>query len=124
MGEAGGEDVLGTASVITTAAAETVERWEAGFSADHNIVFAYQLLKIKPKGWKKDKKLVPSEFHHRKAFLDDDQNEVRTEDDVDGEREAVNHEDLESLGPKVKLRQVREVWVAVTSPKNTTQVTP
>lgn len=122
-GEAGGEVAPGTASVGTNAAVETMERWEAGFSADHDIIFAYQLLKIKPKGWSKDKKLVPIEFHHRKAFLDDDQGAAETEEEVDGEKEVVNYKDLEDLGSKADLRQVGEVWVVSHALKNTPQPT-
>lgn len=122
-GEAGGEVAPGAASVGANMAAERTERWEAGFNADHDIIFAYQLLKIKPKGWSKDKKLVPTEFHHRKAFLDDDQGVAISEEKVDGEKEVVTYQDLEDLGSKDDIKQVEEVWVVSHELKNTPQAT-
>ena len=120
-GEAGGEVAPGTAAVGIKAAVQTTERWEAGFSADHDIIFAYQLLKIKPKGWSKDKELVPVEFHHRKAFLDDSQAVEMAEAEVKGEKEAVTDNDLANLGSKVELKQVEGGWVAVPAPKSALQ---
>ncbi|KAL1858742.1 hypothetical protein Daus18300_009876 [Diaporthe australafricana] len=107
--EASGEVAPGKASIVTTAAVERMERWEAGFGVDHDIVVAYQLLKIGPKGWTKDRKLVVTEFHHRKAFLDDGQRAGMAEEGVDCEKEAVICKDLEDRGSKAELKQVGEV---------------
>lgn len=65
------------------------------FEAEGDIVFAYQLIKIKPKGWSKEKRFDVSEFQHRQAFLSE--KGESEEEDVDGQPEEFREEDLKDL---------------------------
>lgn len=64
------------------------------FESVGDIVFAYQLIKIKPKGWSKEKVFDVSEFKNRQAFLSD---EEKAKEEVDGEVDGFTKEDLEDL---------------------------
>ncbi|KAI8955495.1 hypothetical protein F4801DRAFT_529590 [Xylaria longipes] len=52
-------------------AASREKRGQLDFSSTSDIVFAYQLMRIAPKGWKQ-KRFKISEFHSAAAFLSDD----------------------------------------------------
>jgi len=68
-----------------------------GFEAEGDVIFAYQLMKIKPKGWTKDKLLKTSEYEHRQAFLSDSKSDTDQKvDEVEGEVDAVTRDDFES----------------------------
>lgn len=57
------------------------------FESENDIVFAYQLLRIKPKGRGKNRTIHIDEFHHRAAFLSDNvesDEEDSVEVDIDG----------------------------------------
>jgi hypothetical protein len=62
-----------------------------GFESQNDIVFAYQVVKIKPTGWK-GKRLAADEFKHRQQLLDDTAGEVDT---VEGDEDLLGEEDLE-----------------------------
>jgi hypothetical protein len=64
-----------------------------GFECANNIIFAYQLLRIRPKGWGKDKTIEIDEFQDDAAFLNDG-GEEEEEEDIDVERDAASLEDL------------------------------
>ncbi|KAF4447057.1 hypothetical protein F53441_9356 [Fusarium austroafricanum] len=66
------------------------------FESAGDIVFAYQLMKIKPKGWTKEKTLETSEYQTRQSFLKDGDN-IEEEAEVEVETESVTWEDLEEL---------------------------
>ena len=77
-----------------------------GFEADGDVVFAYQLLKIKPKGWSKDKGLKTSEYEHRQAFLGDGRSDTDLGvDEVEGEVDAVTRDDFESY-PNAQIVEI------------------
>lgn len=62
------------------------------FEAGNDIVFAYELLKIKPKGWGGEVEFEVKEYRNRKAFLSE---EERVPDEgVEGEMDVVGPEDL------------------------------
>ncbi|KAK5996022.1 hypothetical protein PT974_04445 [Cladobotryum mycophilum] len=50
-----------------------------GFAMEGDVIFAYQLIRITPKGWGKDKRLEVSEYHHHDAFLADGETEGENE---------------------------------------------
>lgn len=85
------------------------------FESESDVVFAYQLIKIKPKGWSKEKKLDVSEFQHHQAFLGDE-DEGKGKADVDGEPEGMTKEDLEELG-KAQVVGLSGAAVVYESPK-------
>ncbi|RSL42017.1 hypothetical protein CEP53_012424 [Fusarium sp. AF-6] len=90
----GGGEVSQEASVGINVATTKKERIADEFESDGDIVFAYQLMKITPKGWRKEKRLKMSEYQHRQAFLVD---EEEAEKKVEVEISEVAPEDLEEL---------------------------
>lgn len=76
------------------------------FEAENDIIFAYQLLKITPKGWSKNKKIELIEFQPRQAFLSDEEKEQR-DPKVDGEKDVLTVEDLKELGRFVETIEVK-----------------
>ncbi|KAK8008156.1 hypothetical protein PG991_010707 [Apiospora marii] len=101
------------ASAGAGAAAKNAARWEHSFSSDNDIVFAYQLIRIKPEGWNPDnRKLGWTEFQHRKAFLSDD-DKPSVEQGVRGEIEPVTSEDLGGMGSVAEVVEVEGAWVAI-----------
>ncbi|CAM1506096.1 Fc.00g057370.m01.CDS01 [Cosmosporella sp. VM-42] len=92
-GDVGGE-LSPEASVGIGAGASTRTSVGDEFEADGDVIFAYQLMKIKPKGWRKDKTFKMSEYQPRQAFLS---NESMEDDEVEVETGEVSSEDLEGL---------------------------
>ncbi|UKZ96463.1 uncharacterized protein TrAFT101_011252 [Trichoderma asperellum] len=72
-------------SVGAKAEAEAKASVSDGFEAANDIIFAYQLLRIKPKGWGKNTTLQTDDFRHKAAFLsdsdEDDEGGVEVETD-------------------------------------------
>ena len=85
---------LGPKPVRAGAGNQRKNRIAGEFEAEGDIIFAYQLVKIKPKGWSKEKTPRMNEHEHRQAFLGD---EERKEEDVESEIEAYTAEDLAVL---------------------------
>ncbi|KAI4621853.1 hypothetical protein J4E80_004226 [Alternaria sp. BMP 0032] len=82
-----------------------------GFEADGDVIFAYQLMKIKPKGWTKDKVLKTSEYEHRQAFLSDSKSDTDQKvHEVEGEADAVTRDDFESC-PDAQIIEIDGVTV-------------
>jgi hypothetical protein len=115
-GEVGGL-VSPDISLGTGAGVSKTRRIVDSFEAGGDVVFAYQLMKIKPKGWSKDKKFETSEYQHRQAFLEGGKSEVKV-DDVEGELETVTPEDFKDL-PKAQMETIGEVFVGYELPKPT-----
>ncbi|KAM0432872.1 hypothetical protein ACHAPT_004574 [Fusarium lateritium] len=90
----GGGEVSQEASVALKANTAKRERIADEFESDGDIVFAYQLMKITPKGWRKERRLKTSEYQHRQAFLGDEE-EVKEE--VEVEIGEIAPEDAEEL---------------------------
>lgn len=84
-----------------------------GFEADGDIIFAYQLMKIKPKGWTKTKKFTAMEYQHYHALLHDMKN---TRECVEGEIERLSLEDLEEL-PGAQIVENDGLSIVYESPK-------
>ncbi|KAM5347710.1 hypothetical protein ACJ41O_007534 [Fusarium nematophilum] len=91
--DAGGEATPGV-SVGVGVGLSQQERITDGFEAEGDRVFAYQLLKIKPKGWGKEKELKVSEYQTKQALLVD---EEKAEEEVDAEVSEVTWLDLDEL---------------------------
>lgn len=73
-----------------------------GFEAANDIIFAYQLLRIKPKGWGKNTTFKTDGFRHRAAFLSDSDED--DEEDIDVEIDEVaaiemEEKDTAAVGP-------------------------
>ncbi|KAM6527501.1 hypothetical protein FSOLCH5_003567 [Fusarium solani] len=111
----GGGEVSQEASAGLRATASKKERIADEFDSDGDIVFAYQLMKITPKGWGKEKTLKTSEYQHRQAFLSD---EEKTEEEVEAEIREVTWQDLEEL-MAVEVVDSAEARVAYPAPKGT-----
>jgi hypothetical protein len=90
-----GAEVVPEVSVGGGASVQRTNRITDEFESDGDIIFAYQLIKIKPKGWTKDKTFDISEYQHRQAFLSD--GEKKVEESVEGELEAFLAEDLKGV---------------------------
>ena len=93
----GGGEVSQEAGIGIKANAATTkrERITDEFESDSDIVFAYQLMKITPKGWRKEKRLKTSEYQHRQAFLQDEKE--AEEEEVEVEIGEVSPDDMEGL---------------------------
>ncbi|KND89142.1 hypothetical protein TOPH_06217 [Tolypocladium ophioglossoides CBS 100239] len=70
------------------------------FESGNDIIFAYQLMMIKPKGWTKEMKLVTSDFR-KHALLSDHGHEPEKE--VEAERGVLAPNDLEDSDGGVRL---------------------
>lgn len=70
------------------------------FESDNDIIFAYQLMMIKPKGWTKEKKIVTSDFR-KHALLSDGRDVL--EEKVEAERDILKPVDLKGLKSGVHL---------------------
>jgi hypothetical protein len=92
--EASGE-VVPEVSIGAGGGVQRTNRVADAFEADSDIIFAYQLIKIKPRGWSKEKTFKIEEYQHSQAFLGDDKN--IEDDDVDGELEVLDDEHLQGL---------------------------
>jgi hypothetical protein len=114
VGEVGGQ-VSPETSLGAGAGISKTRRIADGFEAEGDVVFAYQLMKIKPKGWSKEKKLETSEYQNHQAFLGDGKSEAKV-DDVEGEIEAVEAEDFKDL-PKAQTKTIDGVVVGYELPK-------
>lgn len=66
------------------------------FEAANNIIFAYQLLRIKPKGWGKNQTLQTEDFHHKEAFLGDG-DEEEEEGEIEMETDAATVDDVAKI---------------------------
>ncbi|KAK6359285.1 hypothetical protein TWF696_000447 [Orbilia brochopaga] len=91
--EAGGPAVV-PVSVGAGVGLEVKRKKDLRFQSETDIVFAYQLLRIAPKGWK-DKRIEMREHFIGAAFLSDkgpDQQDVEVEEDL------VEVDDLEGMG--------------------------
>ncbi|KAH8896422.1 hypothetical protein GQ53DRAFT_743583 [Thozetella sp. PMI_491] len=114
--ELGGQ-VAPEVSVGVKAGASGSSKGEIGFESGSDIVFAYQLIKIKPKGWGKDKKLVWDEFTNSKAFLSDGNAARPAEPEPEGELDSILEGDLKEL----KDTEIVEVGGAVVAFKPSKQ---
>lgn len=85
-----------------------------GFEADGDILFAYQVMKIKPKGWAKEKKFATMEYQHYQAFL---AAEEKKHKEVEGETEQISLEDLQEL-PGAQIVEVDGLCIVFESPKH------
>ncbi|KAF4984120.1 hypothetical protein FZEAL_613 [Fusarium zealandicum] len=110
-----GGEVAPEASVGAGAGASSSRRIADEFEADGDIVFAYQLIKIKPKGWTKEKRLETSEYQHRQAFLSD---EEEADEKIEVEADDVTWEDLKEL-KAAQVVDCDEARVAFSTPKGT-----
>lgn len=70
------------------------------FEAGGDIIFAYQLLKLKPKGWTKQKTLSMTEFQPKQAFLGSDESR---DEKVEAESDTLELDDLEEAGSGVHM---------------------
>lgn len=71
------------------------------FEAVNDIIFAYQLLRIKPKGWGKNTTLKTDGFHHKAAFLSDSDEDDEGEVDVEIDEMTagvMDKEDIAAMG--------------------------
>ncbi|KAL6353450.1 hypothetical protein LRP88_13942 [Fusarium phalaenopsidis] len=93
----GGGEISQEASIgiKANAAATKKERIVDEFESDSDIVFAYQLMKITPKGWRKEKRLKTGEYQHRQGFLQDEKE--AEEEEVEVEIGEVSPDDMEGL---------------------------
>ena len=73
--------------------AKAESRLSDGFESGNDIIFAYQLLRIKPKGWGKNQTLDIDEFHDKAAFLGDDEGNEE-EEQVQVEKDTATTEVL------------------------------
>lgn len=103
--EAGAEVAPG-ASVGGRVGASQTKTISQGFEAEGDIIFAYQLLKISPKGWGKDKTFVGTEYQPRQAFLSSEEGASPEDAPVEGELDSVSAEDLEGFGSAVQILKV------------------
>ncbi|KAH0559858.1 hypothetical protein GP486_003623 [Trichoglossum hirsutum] len=102
--------VTPSASVGGSIDASTETSSSSGFESANDIVFAYQLLRIKPKGWRK-KTLQVSEFQPKAAFLSDKDN---SEDEpVVVEKDLVSAADLIELQNGIELQDEKRKLVYV-----------
>ncbi|KAH6972981.1 hypothetical protein BKA56DRAFT_593102 [Ilyonectria sp. MPI-CAGE-AT-0026] len=85
-----------------------------GFEADGDIIFAYQVMKIKPKGWTKEKKFRTMEYQHYQAFL---AAEEKKHKEVEGETEQIGSEDLQEL-PGAQIVEADGLSIVFESPKH------
>ncbi|KAF2821890.1 hypothetical protein CC86DRAFT_241830, partial [Ophiobolus disseminans] len=81
--EASGE-VAPEVSVGGSVGVQRTNRIADEFESEGDIIFAYEVLKIKRKGWSKEKTFKIEEYKTRQAFLGD---ETKDDEDVDGEVE-------------------------------------
>lgn len=86
-----GAGVAAEASLGGVVDASTSTSISDQFESVNDIIFAYQLVMIKPKGWTKEKKLVMSDFR-KHALLSDSEEE--SEENVEGERDILEPMDL------------------------------
>jgi hypothetical protein len=115
MAAEAGAEVVPEISVGGGAGIQRKNRVADEFESEADIVFAYQLIKIKPKGWSKEKRLDVSEFQDRQAFLgDEDEKDVK--EDVDGVVEGFTEEDLKELG-KAHIVGLEGAAVAYETPR-------
>lgn len=84
-----------------------------GFEADGDIIFAYQVMKIKPKGWTKEKKFATMEYQHYQAFL---AAEEKKHKGVEAETKQISLEDLQEL-PGAQIVEVDGLLIVFESPK-------
>jgi len=111
--EVGGE-VAPEASVGVGAGVQRTNRIADEFEAEGDIIFAYQLIKVKPKGWSKEKTFKIEEYQPRQAFLGD--KKKKEEEDVEGEMEAFTSEDLADL-KKAQIVEIDGAAVAYELPR-------
>lgn len=82
---------------------------QLNFSSASDIVFAYQLMKIKPKGWKQ-KRLERSEYHSSAAFLGDrdgeDGEDGSEQEQFEAEWDFPDVEDLKILDTEFSEKQI------------------
>jgi len=100
--EGGGD---GTPEVSTGGKVEASKKTKtsAEFESENDIIFAYQLLKIKPKGWARNKRIVVTEYRPKEAFLAD---EEEKEAIVEGEKDVLTWEDLREVSNDVEIVQL------------------
>lgn len=75
------------------------------FETENDIIFAYQLLKIKPKGWTKNK-FKHHDFEPRQAFLAEEKEEEPG--NIAAERDSFVADDLRELGTSVQMVEVQD----------------
>ncbi|PVH74788.1 hypothetical protein DL98DRAFT_499260 [Cadophora sp. DSE1049] len=98
--EAGGQ--IATSVSLGAAVEASNSRSNSGqFEAEGDIIFAYQLLRIKPKGWTKDGQYSISDYQPRQAFLNDEASEIDENEEVLGETEMLKVDELKDLGKEV-----------------------
>ncbi|RKK64380.1 hypothetical protein BFJ69_g16746 [Fusarium oxysporum] len=89
-GEAGGE-VAPEASLGGGAQASSSTSISDQFESVNDIIFAYQLTMIKPKGWTKEKKMETSDFRKHTLLSD---SKVEAEEKVEAERDVLEPTNL------------------------------
>jgi hypothetical protein len=115
-GELGGQ-ISPEASIGGGAGGSRTDKISDAFEADGDIVFAYQLMKIQPKGWGKEKTFETSEYQHRQAFLDSESGKAKQEkEEVDGEKGDITTEELRSF-PRAQTTDINGITVAFERPK-------
>ncbi len=95
-GAEGTTQVSAGGKLEATKKAKTTAEFESG----DDIVFAYQLLKIKPKGWTRNKTIVVEEYQPKAALLGDDEQE---EANVEGEKDTLTWDDLRAASKNVEM---------------------
>lgn len=99
MGKVGGE-VVPEASVGGSAHMSSSTSISDQFESVNDIIFAYQLTMIKPKGWTGEKMIETSDFR-KHALLSDSKD--KAEDKVEGERGVLEPTDLIDSKRSVQL---------------------
>jgi hypothetical protein len=101
----GGGEVAPEASVGGKVEASKKKKISDEFESENDIIFAYQLLKIKPKGWTRNKKIEVTEFQPKEALLaDEEEKEVI----VEGEKDVLTWEDLREASKNVEIVQLED----------------
>lgn len=101
----GGGEVAPEASSGGKVEASKKKKISDEFESENDIIFAYQLLKIKPKGWTRNKKIEVTEFQAKEALLaDEEEKEVI----VEGEKDVLTWEDLREASKNVEIVQLED----------------
>ncbi|KAH7133082.1 hypothetical protein B0J13DRAFT_93106 [Dactylonectria estremocensis] len=99
-----GADLATGSTIATPIGAKLSSHVSAHFESEDDIVFAYQLMMIKPKGWTKNKKFVATDFR-KNAFLSDETDEL--EETVEGASETFDPLELQESRQDVRIVNLR-----------------
>ncbi|KAH0539064.1 hypothetical protein FGG08_004362 [Glutinoglossum americanum] len=87
----GGGEVALEASIGGNANMGAKKSLSVGFESANDIIFAYQLMRIKPKGWEQNLTFETEGFHHKEALLrDGDEEEDEREVEVETDKATVD----------------------------------